>query len=371
LQSTLAANTSGDVFNRMDAVVSNNEYLTVSETSEPNAAFRDSRVDIQQVAGTQVNRGDALQADEALATEGIQSFAIEQGGNTYNFAVDVNEDDTASTIQQRMAEAINASDVGVTATVTQDENGMSALTLESDETGAANAFTVEDTEGTLAAQTGIAQAGQAAQDAIFRVDIGNNRGATQTSATNDIDLGGGVMATLRQATEAGGVTVTAERDTQAQTDAMRELVGGINDLLDAAQNGPANNRLQTELGNLLRSYGPSLERAGIGADDNGRLQIDEGRLSAAAENGTLSALMNSPVTGNYGFTNNLNRIAENASGNTRYANAVTGPTSNNASSGGPSNWSAMWQNAMNSYRQNTNNYAYMFNSPGAIMNLYA
>jgi hypothetical protein len=281
--------------------------------------------------------------------------------------VDVNEDDTASTIQQRMAEAVNASDIGVTATVTQDENGMSTLTLESDETGAANAFTVEDTEGTLAAQTGIAQADQAAQDAVFSV----NNGVMQTSATNDIDLGGGVTATLLSATDAGGVTITAERDAEAQTDAMRDIVGGINDLLDAAERGPANNRLQTELNSLLRSYGPSLERAGISEDRNGRLQIDEERLSIAAENGTLSALMNNPVAGNYGFTNNLNRIATNASGNTRYANAVTGPTSNNTSQGNSTNWSTMWQNAMNNYRQNTNNYAYMFNSPGAIMNLYA
>jgi hypothetical protein len=123
---------------------------------------------------------------------------------------------------------------------------------------------------------------------------------------------------------------------------------------------------------LLRSYGSSLERAGISADRNGRLQIDEERLSIAAENGTLSALMNNPATGSYGFTNNLNRIATNAAGNTQYANAVTGPVSNNTSSGSSSNnWSTMWQNAMNNYRQNTNNYAYLFNSPGAIMNLYA
>jgi hypothetical protein len=251
--------------------------------------------------------------------------------------------------------------------VTQDENGMSALTLESDETGAANAFTVEDTEGGLAAQTGIAQADQTAQDAIFRV----NGGPEQTSATNDISLGGGVTATLRQATEQGGVTVSAERDAAAQAGAMRDIVGGINDLLSAAENGPANNRLQTELNSLLRSYGTSLERAGISADEDGRLQIDEERLTAAAENGTLSALMNNPITGSYGFTNNLNRIAANASGNARYANAVTGPTSDNTSSQGASSWSAMWQNAMNSYKQNTNNYAYLFNSPGAIMNLYA
>lgn len=158
------------------------------------------------------------------------------------------------------------------------------------------------------------------------------------------------------------------KDLKAQTDAVNSVVDGFNNLLSAAKSGPQNNRLLNDLNIARNSYSSSLEKIGITSDKDGKLQINAEKLGKAAEDGTLGSFFAPKNGANYGFTSRLTRITENVSGNVSAYNY----SSNAATSG--SNQSKnqnVLQNAINSYKQNMNNYAYSYNAPGVLYNRYA
>jgi hypothetical protein len=429
-----------DVFSEMEAASANNRYLTVDRNSETANDFEDSEVRIDQIARGQENEGYGLRSRaENPAAVGENRFSITQNGRTTEYAVNVEEGDTNADVNRRIADAVNSANIGVRATVTE-EDGNSVLTLESRDTGEQNAFSAYDTEGALLNNAGVTAATQNAQDASYRIN-GNH---TQTSADNSINLGNGVEATLRGATQGEAVTVSAQQNSRGQAGAMRELVNGVNNLVSLAERGGAGNRLGNDLNALLGSYAYALEEVGISGARDGRLSIDQDRLNTAIQDGSLNRLMES------NFATGLARIAENAAGSSRanassqstqrtvigsdgneynYSNNYTwdsdrGMYTENERNSGYSNsrgggryadtsgvngagrangnwysrwqnavstgdntsdfntawrnaqdsinsWSRQWQNAMNSYNQNSNNYAYLNNSSGAIMNLYA
>lgn len=350
-------------FSKMQAVSANSEYLKVNSDSKATSSFKDTRVEIDQVARAQVNEGNALKADDRFGQSGTRQFEIEQGGKRYQFSIDVREGDTNKDVQQRMADAVNSRNIGVTATVSENKNdGTGTLSFSSRNTGedSGNNFTVRDVAGSLVSETGVNRTTQAAQNAVYRI----NNGATQTSKTNDVSLGNGVSVTLQRET-AGAVTVNARNDTAAQIDAAKELVNSFNNMLDTAKSGSAgNNRLLNDLNNTRDSYALSLERLGITANNDGTLKVDDKKLGAAAENGSLNSFLGQTGSASYGFTNRLTRIADNVQYNSSAYSSNT--ISNNAQSS-----QNLLQNALNSYKQSTNSYAYTYNAPGALFNLYA
>ena len=108
--------------------------------------------------------------------------------------------------------------------------------------------------------------------------------------------------------------ISAARDTEFAQNAVRDMVGVYNDLLDSAA---GSNRLTNDLTGVLRTYGSSLERLGISQNADGRLEINEARFSAAAENGDMERFFTGSINGgNYGFTGRLSQIARNAEWNT-------------------------------------------------------
>ena len=296
-------------FNRMRAVSSNEEAITVEDGGR-NRMPRDMSVSVTQVAAAQENEGTAMRSDDAYVSSGTRQFEIETGGRRYRFSVSVNPGDTNLDVQQRMADAINSRNIGVTASVGRDSaNNTSVLSVQSNDTGSGSAFTIRDVEGSLASATGINTTTREAQDAIYRV----NGGEAQSSASNRIELGNGVEVMFRQATT-GDVRISAERDTGYAQDAVRNMVNVYNDLMASAG---GSNRLTNDLTSAFRTYAPSLERLGISANADGTLEIDEARFSAAVENGNMERFFTGSINGgSYGFTGRLSQIARNAEWNT-------------------------------------------------------
>lgn len=351
-------------FNKMQAVSANSDYLTVNSDSKATSAFRDTQVEIKQTATAQVNEGNSLRSDGTFGDAGTRQFEIEQDGKRFQFSVEVGENDTNRDVQQKMADAVNSRNIGVTATVSENkDDGTSALSFLSRNTGADNGndFTVRDVTGSLASATGVNRTTQSAQDAVYRI----NNGATQTSKTNNVSLGNGVSVTLQKAT-AGTVAVKSTNDTATQVGAVKKLVDSYNAMFNAAKSGPANNRLLNDLNGVRDSYAPSLERLGITANKDGTLKVDDTKLGAAAENGSLASFLGQTGSANYGFTNRLTRIADNVQYNSQ---SYAGNTVNNAAQSQQSSF----QSALETYKQNTGsyNYAYSYNAPGTLFNLYA
>jgi flagellar capping protein FliD len=346
------------LFEQLSATLSNTEALSVTEVNQVGASKNKSlQVDIDQVATTQKNQGNAMVAADKTDLAGYNQFSIETGGKTYDFGVTIAAGDTNQKAQQRIAEAINKRNIGVTASVAYDEKTKeSSLVLESKETGEKNAFNVTQASGGLLMDMGINNTTQLAQDAEFSVD----GGVTRTSASNKVNLGNGVTAELKQATDKS-VKVDLTKDVNKIVNAVYDLVNNYNGLMETAQDFKSTGArsLEDQLKSAYRSSSYSLERAGITADKNGYLKIDTDKLKKAAEDGTLeSALGANSNSTSYGFANRVKQTARSAdSSPTTFLGKAEDTANTNTNSAYASNSSYFTNNngRSNSY------YNYMLN----------
>jgi len=227
--------------------------------------------------------------------------------------------------------------------------GTSLLRIESTNVGTdeRNAFTITDVTGNAAAQTGANDVSRARQDAIFSVD----GGPTRTSQSNTVDLGNGLSATLRAASQ-DEVSITRGQDLNRATSAVRDMVQSYNSLFSAAAQNAGDPRAQglaSRLLNISSAYSRSLQDIGIGFDNSGRMTINTDRLNQAAESGRLEQFFTENRGRNFGFTAQLGRLADNVSRNTSnfVTNSIFGNSmSTNFSYSGTGN--SMQFNALNS-----------------------
>jgi hypothetical protein len=319
----LTAKGSQSLFNQVGA---SSSEKSVAEASVDNAKFKEKQnapitLNVAQVAKAQVNSGSAVKSDAKAVNSGNYEFSIGINGKEQNFSIKVSASDNNESIQKKMAEAINSKKIGVTASITTDAaTRTTKLSLTAADTGNENnnaspVFEVEDTRGKLAERMGITQISQNAQNAVYSVN-----GTSQTSSSNNVDLGNGVTATLKGA---GQSTLTFQRDGSASIDEVKELVSKLNSTLIEAANseGRGSDKLGQTLTSLTKAYKGVLNNAGINVSAGGMLSVDEDKLKTAAENGSLERLFQS--NGNYGFTYRVNNLARNMSETNLYANQAS------------------------------------------------
>jgi len=308
-------------FGNIRPVAENTDILqinTVDTNRLRNSNVRSLSVDVMQVAQSQQNRGSAFTGN-ALATSagfttGANQISINVGNSRFDFNFNVTSTDTVRQVQDRIAAAINNRNIGVTASVSTEGSGTgqtSALTLQSAQTGATVQgqpnFTVSGANN-VASVLGVDSVTRQAQNAEFRVNRNGFSGNVQTSRTNNVDLGSGISATLR---ETGSTQITFAPDEDRQMQSFRDMVSAVNGMLDSASGG-ASGRLQRELVNTIRSSSASLSRIGINVDRGGFLSIDERRFRSAASTGALESFAMRDRSGSqFGFMNRLTRTAGN------------------------------------------------------------
>ena len=299
------------VLNTTTAISSNTNVLRIA--SFTGASLPETSVLVEQVAQAQRNEGTSLRQDDRTMPGGAFTFEIEVGGNTHQISFNAPQAMTNRDFQQRMADAINQANIGVKASVSTSNNH-SALNLESRKTGASQDFSVRDVEGNAVERMGVADMTRTAQDAVFSV----NGGEKQTSATNDIDLGGGLRVTLVDSSSEP-VSITRGRDSAGMLSSMRQIVSQVNSLLDAVRGNDSDlntRRLLRDLEGVVRRNRRALEGMGITIARNGSLQIDENKLRTAAEDGTLHSFLSGSGSGRQNtFVRDLSRISNSINEN--------------------------------------------------------
>ena len=112
---------------------------------------------------------------------------------------------------------------------------------------------------------------------------------------------------------------TADTDTVYAKEAVEKMVKNYNDLYaEAAQktDSPKAQSLAVKMVNISKVYSGSLSNIGIGFDSDGRMKLDAKQLDAAAQSGKLQKFFTENAGKNYGFTNQLAKLANNVSQNT-------------------------------------------------------
>jgi len=308
----------GSAFTQRTMVSSNSDVMSVNFTGKNLNSVNDMSVKIDQIAMGQLNEGSRLGASARYSGDrGVNRFAVETGGKTTQLSISVAAGDSNKDVQQKMATAINNAGLGLRATVeTDSKTNVSMLRIESANVGSdeKNAFSLRDVTGNAVAQTGANDISRERQDAIYSV----NGGPAQTSKSNTVNLGNGVSATFKAASEQE-VKITRGQDMDKAKSAVENMVKSYNNLFSAAAGNigdPKAQGLASRMMNVSGAYSRSLSDIGITFNSSGRMTIDSQKLNQAAENGRLEQFFAENSGRNFGFAATLGRLADNVSTNT-------------------------------------------------------
>ena len=313
LRSTISSLT--EVLTRRTAGSDNTDVLRIRSAGQN---VEDTSVLIKQVATTQLNEGKIMERTAQVEVTGLHKFAIEVDGTKHEISFTVTENLTNQQFQQQMAAAINAANIGITASVSMENGGNgSRLNLESSETGAGKEdgprFTIRDLTGNAVELTGITNIRRQGQDAVFIV----NGGDRQTSASNDVDLGGGLNVTLVNASD-DEVLISMQKNPSAVQHELRHFVNDLNRLIDVVRINNADRTtrmLLRDIETTIRVNRRALEEVGISMNAEGVLVINENRMRTAVENGTVERLFTNNGRLSNSFARRLDRTAESISRN--------------------------------------------------------
>ncbi|MBU0623083.1 MAG: flagellar filament capping protein FliD [Gammaproteobacteria bacterium] len=245
-------------------------------------------------------------------TDGVYSGAsFTSGGTTANITID-----SSNNTLQGIRDAINAADIGVTASIVNDGSGTPyRLALSSESSGVSNSIKIS-TDGANAAITGLLAHDPAgtqnlaetvtATNAVFTVD-GISISKTSNTVTDALE---GVTLTLGK--ENSTATLTIARDTTAVTSAATSFVTAYNDLYTSMKNsfayksgsalaGDSTLRtLQSEMRQIVATAASggtlsNLFEIGISAKSDGTLQLDSAKLNTAigSDFDSVASLFNS------------------------------------------------------------------------------
>lgn len=289
----------GDGTLRSTPTVSDDSVLGATSRAGLSADSFAATVVVNQLARAQTNYSGVV-ADRTAAI-GTGTMTLTVGGVARAIAIDA-----AGNSLDGLAEAINASGAGVTASIIADEGGH-RLILKGP-TGEANGFTLTADAGAdpgLAAfaTDGGMTLGQSAADAEFTID-----GIAFSRATNIVDdVVPGMSLTLKKAAPGQPVDIGASRPLDMIKQTVGDFVAVYNQLkasLTAASNLPGATaslrELERELGGLIHQVISSHDRInqlsdiGLSVTKEGLLSVDNAKLDKALETdaGAVEALFN-------------------------------------------------------------------------------
>lgn len=245
---------------------------------------------------TQLARAQTVYAAGVAAAAdpiGQGQLTLRIGAQSHAITIDASNDSLNGLVA-----AINATGSGVTASIVNDA-GSARLVLKG-KSGAANAFTLEQTSGapglgafTYPAGAGGMTLGQAAQDALLKVD-----GVSFTRAGNSInDIIEGVTLTLKKPVPGEVINVGSNRPTEVLRQTMNDFVAVFNQLRNSVSEALGTTGSDTALRTLSQRLTDlisqrltsdpainSLASVGISTNQDGTIRLDTVRFEAALKN---------------------------------------------------------------------------------------
>lgn len=298
-----AGSTENDLFKNKVAFSSNEDIVSVKyigenpESSEESASYE---VEVQNLATPQTNIGYSLPNDEQGMKPGTYSFDVNFNNLAYEFQFTVSEEDTNIDVQSKLVRLFNHANIGLNASIIDDENNTSVLKIESNQTGEVNTpgsplFTIQNTTHNSTFDVvdflGIDYIARDASNAHFTIN-----GKENSTASNHFTINQAFEITLNGVSPDSNepVTIGLKANVDSLKDNIRNLVSGYNTFLQAADQYKAitsSNKLSYETKNVARLYRNELDAIGINITESGSLSIDDNLLTQTAESGDAYDLL--------------------------------------------------------------------------------
>ena len=283
-----------ELLNKKVAYSSNEEIVSAKYvgSKKPDDDFPSYEVEVTHLASSQVNLGKFLPADEPnTLSPDTYSFDVGIEDLNYEFQFSIKASDTNNDIQSRLSRLINNANIGMSAQVITDDNGRSALRMESDATGLKDGkkaqFVISDQRTSKTAGVvdylGLDYTSSPATNASFLVD-----GEEHSSTTNRFTLDNTYELQFNGVSSAEGETASIgiKTDVESLTENINTLVKGYNSFLQAVSEynavQPKSGRLFKEMSSVARVYAKGLTSAGLNLNLDGTLEVDNNVLRQKA-----------------------------------------------------------------------------------------
>jgi flagellar hook-associated protein 2 len=235
-------------------------------------------ISVSQLALAQENTGLELNMDDVSGVNvGTNTFNVNIDGEDHELSIEVEAGDTNETVAEKMATALNNASIGVTAEVVAGSTeGTQQFVITGEETGTGNVFTISDVSGNAVAATGAGATSTAVQDAEYSVD-----GTDYTSESNTIYLDDGFVSVSLKGT--GEASLTIEPDQNEVKNAVTAFVSGVNSFIGHLESNSdyINDEVLASINAFVSDHKNELESFGITQGDDGKLEIDDDKLTAA------------------------------------------------------------------------------------------
>lgn len=295
-----------NVFEARTVDVSDETALIASASSDATNGIYQLSVKTLAQAHQLASQGFA--DSEARITQG--TLTIRRGSG---LATNITIDGTNDTMQG-LADSINLSEIGISASIVQDgsASGASArLLLTSSKTGEANAIAITNSlassgSGAVKPEFDIDNPVQAATNAEVQLGSGPGAITVETQENHVTDLISGVSLDLLQADADRTITIRVGQNSQQGVEAVEDFVDSYNVLMSfvddqtrfVPDSGDAGLllgdrsmiQIQSEIQSALQSVVPGvssrasrLSSIGISVNDNGKLTLSTARLQRAIQ----------------------------------------------------------------------------------------
>lgn len=248
-------------------------------------------IEVKHLATTQENIGNFLPADEMDLKPDTYSFDIRSRDLDYEFQFNINENDTNRSIEEKLTRLVNKSNIGLSASVVEDDRGRIALKLESVDTGSKEEgkplFIVSDdrTSKTAGAVSyfGLNHTTQENSNSLFLLN-----GEERSTDANMFTVQKTYEVHLNGVSAEGEVaSIGLKTDVESLTENVSHLIEGYNSFLNKAaaflDKQPQTDKLLGEMNSISGLYENELEAIGVNIGEDGRMTLDRNLLQQTAQ----------------------------------------------------------------------------------------
>ncbi len=299
-------------FSTQENIVTAN-YIGTSKQAENMDNFE---IEVRQLAKPQINLGNFMDKSRLDLRPDTYAFDLETTSAAYEFQFNVTSSDTNYDVQKKLADLISNAGINLHGSVIEDEEGRSALKIESGNTGRNQDeeflfhITPQGNRNSMTAINvlGIDHISQPSQNAEFLLN-----GQERSSFTNTFSINNAFELTLHGISEEGNPsTIGFKANIDAIADNIQTLVDSYNGVIQTADKyaeTQRSTRLFRDISSAAFALQNHLEPLGLMVDSHGEISIDKALLEEAvnAEDPSESfSVLND-------FKNLLNDKATNAS----------------------------------------------------------
>lgn len=287
----------GDSFRKKVAVSDNAQKIDVKYigTESESSKLDSFNIEVKQLSSPQINIGNYLKNDAQSFTPGMYSFDLNTSTSSYEFQFSIQESDKNSDVLKKLANLINHSTIGITATIRNgnaNNAGTSALVLTSKQTGLAehehSLFDIVPENSSQSKNAlkilGIDKVHQQATNSIFTIN-----GDQHSSLSNTFMVNNTFELTLKDITDnETPVKIGFKANNDAIADNIMTLVNAYNNILKVAEANRESeisdgNKLYNEISGISKARKESLGEIGLIVADNGSISLDKEKLATAIE----------------------------------------------------------------------------------------